>query len=84
MLESAERLFREQGFGANTVRRIATDAKVSTGTSPDAPLLAFVLMLRQKMIVPLLAETVAATPPCAQAAVPAGIAVATPPRRYST
>lgn len=52
-----------------------------TQASPDAPLLAFVLMLRQETIAALLAETVAATPPRARAAVPAGIAVsdASPP-----
>lgn len=32
VLASAERLFREQGFGATTIRQIATDAQVSTGT----------------------------------------------------
>ncbi|MFD7428743.1 TetR/AcrR family transcriptional regulator [Streptomyces sp. NPDC059818] len=32
MLSSAERLFREQGFGSSTIRQIATDAEVSTGT----------------------------------------------------
>lgn len=32
VLASAERLFREQGFGASTIRQIATDAEVSTGT----------------------------------------------------
>ncbi|MFD0020650.1 TetR/AcrR family transcriptional regulator [Streptomyces sp. NPDC058382] len=32
VLSSAERLFREQGFGASTIRQIATDAEVSTGT----------------------------------------------------
>ncbi|RAG82630.1 TetR/AcrR family transcriptional regulator [Streptacidiphilus pinicola] len=32
VLASAERLFREQGFGATTVRQIAADAEVSTGT----------------------------------------------------
>ncbi|QRX90089.1 TetR family transcriptional regulator [Streptomyces noursei] len=32
MLSAAERLFRDQGFGATTVRQIATDAAVSTGT----------------------------------------------------
>ncbi|MFF1923431.1 TetR/AcrR family transcriptional regulator [Streptomyces sp. NPDC058221] len=31
-MASAERLFREQGFGASTIRQIATDAEVSTGT----------------------------------------------------
>ena len=46
-----------------------------TQASPDAPLLAVVLMLRQEAIAALLAETAAATPPRARAAVPAGIAV---------
>ncbi|ROQ77301.1 TetR family transcriptional regulator [Streptomyces sp. CEV 2-1] len=32
VLSSAERLFREQGFGSSTIRQIATDAEVSTGT----------------------------------------------------
>jgi AcrR family transcriptional regulator len=32
VLAAAERLFREQGFGATTVRQIAADAEVSTGT----------------------------------------------------
>ncbi|MEV7400738.1 TetR/AcrR family transcriptional regulator [Streptomyces sp. NPDC091267] len=32
VLSSAERLFREQGFGASTIRQIAGDAEVSTGT----------------------------------------------------
>lgn len=32
VLAAAERLFREQGFGATTIRQIATDAEVSTGT----------------------------------------------------
>ncbi|MFG2595169.1 TetR/AcrR family transcriptional regulator [Streptomyces sp. NPDC048462] len=32
VLSSAERLFREQGFGSSTIRQIATDAGVSTGT----------------------------------------------------
>ncbi|MEV0321159.1 TetR/AcrR family transcriptional regulator [Streptomyces sp. NPDC050658] len=32
VLAAAERLFREQGFGATTVRQIAADAQVSTGT----------------------------------------------------
>lgn len=32
VLASAERLFREQGFGATTIRQIAADAQVSTGT----------------------------------------------------
>lgn len=32
VLASAERLFREQGFGSSTIRQIATDAGVSTGT----------------------------------------------------
>lgn len=32
VLSSAERLFRQQGFAATTVRQIATDAGVSTGT----------------------------------------------------
>lgn len=32
VLASAERLFREQGFAATTVRQIAADAEVSTGT----------------------------------------------------
>ncbi|WP_406458450.1 TetR family transcriptional regulator [Streptomyces sp. NBC_00876] len=32
VLSSAERLFREQGFGASTIRQIAADAEVSTGT----------------------------------------------------
>jgi AcrR family transcriptional regulator len=32
VLASAERLFRAQGFGATTVRQIAADAGVSTGT----------------------------------------------------
>jgi AcrR family transcriptional regulator len=32
VLAAAERLFREQGFGATTVRQIASDAGVSTGT----------------------------------------------------
>lgn len=32
VLSSAEKLFREQGFGASTIRQIATDAEVSTGT----------------------------------------------------
>ncbi|MCD2158094.1 TetR/AcrR family transcriptional regulator [Rhodococcus cerastii] len=32
-MASAERLFREQGFAATTVREIAADAGVSTGRS---------------------------------------------------
>lgn len=32
VLASAERLFRGQGFGAATIRQIAADAEVSTGT----------------------------------------------------
>lgn len=32
MLAAAERLFRDQGFGATTVRQIAAEAGVSTGT----------------------------------------------------
>lgn len=32
VLASAERLFRAQGFGATTIRQIAADAEVSTGT----------------------------------------------------
>lgn len=32
MLSSAERLFRDQGFGATTIRQIASDAGVSAGT----------------------------------------------------
>ncbi|MFF8846251.1 TetR/AcrR family transcriptional regulator [Streptomyces sp. NPDC015127] len=32
VLASAERLFRERGFGPTTIRQIAADAEVSTGT----------------------------------------------------
>ncbi|SHM90220.1 TetR/AcrR family transcriptional regulator [Streptomyces yunnanensis] len=32
MLSAAERLFRDRGFGATTVRQVAADAAVSTGT----------------------------------------------------
>ncbi|MBU9763774.1 TetR/AcrR family transcriptional regulator [Mycobacterium sp. TNTM28] len=32
VLTSADHLFREQGFGATTIRQIASDAQVSTGT----------------------------------------------------
>ncbi|MER6989089.1 TetR/AcrR family transcriptional regulator [Saccharopolyspora hirsuta] len=32
VLAAAERLFREQGFGATTIRKIAAEAGVSTGT----------------------------------------------------
>ena len=46
-----------------------------TRASPDAPLLAVVLLLRQETIAALLAETVAAAPPRAPDALPAGIAV---------
>jgi AraC-like DNA-binding protein len=46
-----------------------------TRASPDAPLLAVVLLLRQETIAALLAETAAAVPRRAPAALPAGIAV---------
>jgi AraC-like DNA-binding protein len=46
-----------------------------TQASPDAPLLAVVLLLRQETIAALLAETCAAAPLRAPAALPAGITV---------
>jgi AraC-like DNA-binding protein len=46
-----------------------------TQASPDAPLLAVVLLLRQETIAALLAETAAAAPFRAPAALPAGITV---------